>query len=182
MNPCAKRVVLRFVHACNASLGESHSESLWRDTFFCGLSYEFLRESHRSARVAANPFAADVVLRFVQTSKRNISLGEIVMNPLARCIVLRFVVSIPRRHPALGEQCYESLCKPHRSASFVMNPFAKHVVLRFVNSKMQRIARRESIEIAWRDTLFCGLTYESLRESHSWARVAANPLASLCDL
>ena len=88
-----------------------------------GLSYESLRESHRSARAAANPLAKQVFLRFVQTSKRNVSLGEF-MGPLARRIVLQLVISIPRRHASLGEIWYESLGKPARSARFFMNLYA----------------------------------------------------------
>ena len=113
------------IPGCDASLGKSRSESCWRHTLFCGLSYESLRESHRSARVDANPLARFVVLRFVQTSKRNLSLGEIVVSPLARCIFLRFVESIPKRRASLGETCSESLGKTPRSARFVINPYAK---------------------------------------------------------
>ena len=84
MNPYAKRVVLLFVNPEMQRIAQRESFGIpWR--FFC------------------------FVLGRVETSKRDVSLGEIVMNPFARCILLRFVVSIPGRHASLGETCYASL-------------------------------------------------------------------------
>ena len=168
MNPMAKRIARRH---CYESLCERVVMRLvnprmrriarrdplgnpWRNTLFCGLSCESLRESHRSARVVANPLAKLVVLRFVQRSERNISLGKIGMIPLARCIVLKFVVSIPKRHASLGETCYESLGKTPCSANFVMNIYAETAFLQFVTPKMQRITRRELLRILWRNVPF----------------------------